>query len=132
MKKKLKIKSADLLLLHWPCDVIAANTLKDVWHEMEKLAQEGLVERYVVYYIHIHVVYYMLSLYSCLQTVQHLTFIFVCAPFSSFFFKSRSLQLQRPSARHTTSSLHSSSRGQSSGTTSSLSTMGIGGFLCQK
>jgi diketogulonate reductase-like aldo/keto reductase len=41
---QLKRKSADLLLLHWPCDVIAANTLKDVWHDMEKLVQEGLAK----------------------------------------------------------------------------------------
>ena len=39
---KLKCRRADLLLLHWPCDVIAAETLKEVWQEMEKLHKDGL------------------------------------------------------------------------------------------
>ena len=34
--------SADLLLLHWPCDVITSGTLKPVWEEMEKCKAEGL------------------------------------------------------------------------------------------
>ena len=33
---------ADLLLLHWPCDVIAGGTLKEVWQEMEQCKKEGL------------------------------------------------------------------------------------------
>lgn len=37
----LKRKHADLILLHWPSDVIAAGTLKKVWKEMEKLKNEG-------------------------------------------------------------------------------------------
>jgi len=40
---KLKRPKADLLLLHWPCDVIANETLKEVWQEMEKLVQEDKV-----------------------------------------------------------------------------------------
>ena len=36
---------ADLLLLHWPSDVIAAGTLQDVWSEMEKLVKEGLARK---------------------------------------------------------------------------------------
>jgi diketogulonate reductase-like aldo/keto reductase len=41
---KLDRKTANLLLLHWPCDVIAGGTLKEVWKEMEQLVQEGLVQ----------------------------------------------------------------------------------------
>lgn len=40
---KLGRKTANLLLLHWPCDVIAGGTLKEVWKEMEQLVHEGLV-----------------------------------------------------------------------------------------
>lgn len=32
---------ADLLLLHWPCDVIATGTLQSVWQEMERCLSEG-------------------------------------------------------------------------------------------
>jgi methylglyoxal/glyoxal reductase len=32
---------ADLLLLHWPCDVIEAGTLQSVWQEMERCLSEG-------------------------------------------------------------------------------------------
>lgn len=39
----LKRQHADLLLLHWPSDFIAAGTLKDVWKEMEKLKNDGRV-----------------------------------------------------------------------------------------
>lgn len=37
----LKRKHADLLLLHWPSDFLAAGTLKDVWKQMEKLKNDG-------------------------------------------------------------------------------------------
>lgn len=33
---------ANLLLLHWPCDVIEAGTLGTTWQEMEKCLSEGL------------------------------------------------------------------------------------------
>jgi DNA 3'-phosphatase len=39
----LRRDTADLLLLHWPSDVISADTLKPVWQEMESLVKEGLV-----------------------------------------------------------------------------------------
>mmetsp|Transcript_720 Transcript_720/g.1313 ORF Transcript_720/g.1313 Transcript_720/m.1313 type:complete len:841 (+) Transcript_720:121-2643(+) len=39
---KLKLKKADLLLLHWPCDVMTAGTLSAVWKEMERCSNEGL------------------------------------------------------------------------------------------
>ena len=39
----LQRDKADLLLLHWPSDVILADTLKSVWQEMEALVQEGRV-----------------------------------------------------------------------------------------
>jgi DNA 3'-phosphatase len=35
-------KQANLLLLHWPCDVIETGTLKSVWQEMEQCLSEGL------------------------------------------------------------------------------------------
>jgi diketogulonate reductase-like aldo/keto reductase len=38
----LRRDTADLLLLHWPSDVISADTLKPVWQEMERLQKEGL------------------------------------------------------------------------------------------
>ena len=40
--KNLKRDSADLLLLHWPSDVIASSTIKEVWQEIEKCQQEKL------------------------------------------------------------------------------------------
>ena len=40
---KLKRKHADLLLLHWPTDVIASDSLKEVWGEMETCHTQGLV-----------------------------------------------------------------------------------------
>ncbi|CAJ1960046.1 unnamed protein product [Cylindrotheca closterium] len=39
---KLQLKQADLLLLHWPCDVMAAGTLSAVWKEMESYLNDGL------------------------------------------------------------------------------------------
>lgn len=39
--EKLNRKSVDLLLLHWPSDVIAQNTLSEVWISMEALVKEG-------------------------------------------------------------------------------------------
>lgn len=39
--KKLQKGSVSLLLLHWPSDVIAADTLKEVWKTMEELYKEG-------------------------------------------------------------------------------------------
>jgi DNA 3'-phosphatase len=41
--EKLKIKKASLLLLHWPCDVIHAGTLKAVWEAMEQCVSDGMV-----------------------------------------------------------------------------------------
>jgi DNA 3'-phosphatase len=38
--KQLNRKSVDLLLLHWPSDVIAQNTLREVWAFMETLVKE--------------------------------------------------------------------------------------------
>ncbi|KAL7581009.1 hypothetical protein ACA910_005818 [Epithemia clementina (nom. ined.)] len=38
---KLQRPFVDLLLLHWPCDVIASGTLESVWKEMENLLKEG-------------------------------------------------------------------------------------------
>ena len=37
-------KCADLLLLHWPSDVLAAETLAEVWREMEDSVEKGLVK----------------------------------------------------------------------------------------
>ena len=37
----LNLQKADLLLLHWPCDVIVAGTLKPVWEAMEKCVADG-------------------------------------------------------------------------------------------
>mmetsp|Transcript_35025 Transcript_35025/g.84760 ORF Transcript_35025/g.84760 Transcript_35025/m.84760 type:complete len:881 (+) Transcript_35025:105-2747(+) len=39
--KNLKKEKVSLLLLHWPSDVIAAGTLKQVWTTMEELLKEG-------------------------------------------------------------------------------------------
>jgi methylglyoxal/glyoxal reductase len=39
--KNLKKKNVSVLLLHWPSDVIAAGTLKQVWATMEELLNEG-------------------------------------------------------------------------------------------
>jgi DNA 3'-phosphatase len=38
---KLQTKSVDLLLLHWPSDVIVGNTLKEVWQSMEQCVKDG-------------------------------------------------------------------------------------------
>lgn len=35
---------ADLLLLHWPCDVIEAGTLQAVWQEMESCLADGFTQ----------------------------------------------------------------------------------------
>jgi DNA 3'-phosphatase len=40
----LKRSRVDLLLLHWPCDVMAAGTLQIIWEEMEKCKVQGLVQ----------------------------------------------------------------------------------------
>lgn len=40
--KKLQRKHVDILLLHWPCDVVVAGTLAEVWKEMEKCLEDGL------------------------------------------------------------------------------------------
>lgn len=40
--KKLQRKHVDVLLLHWPCDVIAARSLADVWKAMEQCLNDGL------------------------------------------------------------------------------------------
>ena len=37
----LDLTKADLLLLHWPCDVIVAGTMKEVWEAMEKCVADG-------------------------------------------------------------------------------------------
>lgn len=39
---KLKKGHVDLLLLHWPCDVMNNGTLEDVWKTMEECRAEGL------------------------------------------------------------------------------------------
>jgi diketogulonate reductase-like aldo/keto reductase len=39
--KNLNRKCVDLLLLHWPSDVIAQNTLKEVWDCMESFVKDG-------------------------------------------------------------------------------------------
>ena len=41
--EKLQRTQIDLLLLHWPCDVIAMDTLKQVWSAMEDCVREGKV-----------------------------------------------------------------------------------------
>lgn len=41
---KLQTNLADLLLLHWPSDVVAAGTLKEVWQAMEQCVKEGLAK----------------------------------------------------------------------------------------
>lgn len=41
---QLQRLSADLLLLHWPSDAMAAGTLKEVWQEMEACQKEGLAK----------------------------------------------------------------------------------------
>lgn len=38
--QKLEISKADLLLLHWPSDVISMNTLEEVWKAMEQCVGE--------------------------------------------------------------------------------------------
>ena len=37
----LSLQKVDLLLLHWPCDVMEAGTLKTVWEAMEKFVERG-------------------------------------------------------------------------------------------
>jgi DNA 3'-phosphatase len=37
----LQVNYVDLLLLHWPCDVILQNTLSQVWKAMEDLVNDG-------------------------------------------------------------------------------------------
>lgn len=39
--RKMRVKKAALLLLHWPCDVIEAGTLKTVWQAMEQCVADG-------------------------------------------------------------------------------------------
>ncbi len=41
--RKLGREKADLLLLHWPCDVIAMNAMEEVWLAMEKCVKDGFV-----------------------------------------------------------------------------------------
>jgi 2,5-diketo-D-gluconate reductase A len=38
----LGVQRADLLLLHWPSDVVEAGTLSSVWGAMQALVAEGL------------------------------------------------------------------------------------------
>jgi diketogulonate reductase-like aldo/keto reductase len=38
----LQRSRVDIILLHWPCDVIEAGTLATVWKELEKMKNEGL------------------------------------------------------------------------------------------
>ena len=38
----LKLRCADVVLLHWPSDLIEADTLFPVWKELESMRQEGL------------------------------------------------------------------------------------------
>ena len=37
----LQQSRVDVILLHWPCDFIEANTLADVWKELESIKKEG-------------------------------------------------------------------------------------------
>jgi diketogulonate reductase-like aldo/keto reductase len=39
--RKLKRNTADLVLLHWPCDFIQVGTLGAVWKELEQMKSEG-------------------------------------------------------------------------------------------
>lgn len=39
--EKLQMTSVDLLLLHWPSDVMVGNTLKEVWQVMEQIVKDG-------------------------------------------------------------------------------------------
>ena len=39
---KIKRKKVDFLLLHWPCDVIIAGLLKEVWFAIEKCIPDRL------------------------------------------------------------------------------------------
>ena len=39
--QKLKCDSADILLLHWPSDVMVGNTLNEVWQCMEEFVKDG-------------------------------------------------------------------------------------------
>lgn len=39
--KNLNRKKVDLLLLHWPCDAITSDSLKEVWNAMEEAVKEG-------------------------------------------------------------------------------------------
>jgi diketogulonate reductase-like aldo/keto reductase len=39
--RKLKRNTADLALLHWPCDFIRVGTLEAVWKELEYMKSEG-------------------------------------------------------------------------------------------
>ena len=41
--RKLKRNKADLLILHWPCDVMEGGTLKSVWEAMEKCVTDNRV-----------------------------------------------------------------------------------------
>jgi len=41
--KRLGIKKVDLVILHWPCDLIENNTLGSVWNELESMASDGLI-----------------------------------------------------------------------------------------
>jgi diketogulonate reductase-like aldo/keto reductase len=38
----LQRSRVDIILLHWPCDVIEAGTMATVWKELEKMKNEGL------------------------------------------------------------------------------------------
>jgi len=40
--KRLGIKKADLIILHWPCDLIENKTLGSAWNELELIVSEGL------------------------------------------------------------------------------------------
>jgi len=42
--KKLRLKKANLVLLHWPCEFFEEKTLQKVWEELELLKEDGLCE----------------------------------------------------------------------------------------
>lgn len=41
--RKLKRDSVELVLLHWPCDLIEAGSLENVWNELEQLKHQGTI-----------------------------------------------------------------------------------------
>lgn len=61
---------ADLLLLHWPSDVMAAGTLTEVWQEMENLVKEGQVSSIGVCNFNIDALRQLLSICSIRPSIN--------------------------------------------------------------